>query len=304
MFSNRPRPERNWRAVAEGFTLIEVLIALVIGALVVSGLLRVIEGSTRFAGMLSAREEVQQNARAALELIAGELRAVPPSAIVTMGAETVRFRHPRTWGVLCETLFPESTVAWAVFPADVVPDEAIWGRPHWGLGVQQTVDPGAPSAAYRFMVNLTREVGGGACDALVAPGSTERQGLGFGGIDGGSLVAGDSVSRGALVMLFEEMQYDVRESGTVRGRWIRRMTGYTAGSPNMQPMAGPVPERSGLRLDYLRGDGIPAERPEEIREIELRVEVRSRASSVREGESVPEARDSVSMRIHLRNGGG
>ena len=74
-----------------GFTLIEILVALLISGLVVSSIFQVLQGNGRFVEMQSAREEVQQNARAALDLIAGDLRGVPPTAITVMQPGTIRF---------------------------------------------------------------------------------------------------------------------------------------------------------------------------------------------------------------------
>src|SRR5690606_941020 len=59
-------------------------------------------GQARFVEMQSAREEVQQNTRAALELIGSELRALPPGgALVRAADDSITLRTARFWGVVC-----------------------------------------------------------------------------------------------------------------------------------------------------------------------------------------------------------
>ena len=283
--------------------MIEILVALLISSLVVSGIFQVMQGNSRFVEMQSAREEVQQNARAALDLIAGDLRGVPPGAISVMEAERIRFFQPRAWGVLCNTLKPASSTAWVLFPADVVPNETLFGRPHWGLAMEQTVDPLVHTGTFRFIAAPTQATSTDPCDAIQPSASADRVRRGF-VTPGAPFVTADSIAPGSQVLLYEEVQYDVATSVTsgVPGSWIRRMVGYTGSTPNMQPMAGPVPAAGALRFTYLQADGItPAVTPAQVRRIGIELVTQSRAMSNASGTLQPQQVDSASTTVYLRN---
>ena len=291
-----PRPDAR-----AGFTLIEILVALLVSGLVVSGIFQVLQGNSRFVGMQSAREEVQQNARAALDLIAADLRAVPPSAIVDMQPDRIRFLQPRAWGVLCNTLKPATSVAWAVFPASVVPADAFFGRPHWGLAVEQTADPIVRTGSFRFVSGTTQTTSGDPCDAIQPDASADRLRLGF-VTPGAAFVSSDTVAPGTQVMLFEEVRYDVQAGGSVPGNWIRRMAGYSGSTPNMQPMAGPVPAAGALDFTYLQADGsTPAVTADQVRQIDIRVVTQSRSLMDVGGTLQPQQVDTASTSVYLRN---
>lgn len=283
-----------------GFTLLEILIALLISGFLVTSIFQVLSGNSRFVALQSAREEVQQNARAALDLIAGDLRAVPPGAILEMEAEAIRFLQPRGWGVLCKTLDASDAVAWVIFPADLLPEADLFGRPHWGLAIEQTGDALQRTGDFRSLAAPVRETGADRCDIDPLP-SPELVRLGF-RTPGPPFVTGDSVPAGTPVMLYEELRYDVAAaSGPVSGRWIRRMAGYGAAGPNMQPMAGPVPEGAGLSFTYLGEDGTPASAPAEVRRIGIEVVMRSHSMRGDASSARPQQVDSARTEVHLRN---
>lgn len=293
------RPRVDARA---GFTFIELLIALIIGGLVVSSIFQVLQGNGRFVQSQSAREEVQQNARAALDLIAADLRAVAPSGILTMDAARIRFYQPRAWGILCQTIRPSSANAWVLFPADVVPADSFFARPDWGLAVEQTANPEARTGNYLYLTGTSRATTADPCNAVQPTGSSQHIRLGFRS-PGNPFVTGDSIAPGTQVMLFQEMRYDVAASSIadIPGSWIRRLVGYSGSSANMQPLAGPVPASGGLRFTYLRADGSTAATPAQVRRIGIEVVTHSRASSSQGGVLQPEQVDSASTTVYLRN---
>src|SRR5215213_8679610 len=84
-----------------GFTLIEVLVALVLAVMLGGVIFQVVQGESRFAMVQSAREEVQQNSRGALEIVASELRAAQPAGLVSAYVNSITFLLPRVWGISC-----------------------------------------------------------------------------------------------------------------------------------------------------------------------------------------------------------
>src|SRR5690606_14645364 len=125
--------------------------------------------------------------------------------------DRIRFLQPRAWGVLCNELTPSTGTAWVLFPAEVLPDESYFGRPHWGLAVEQTTDPLVHTGSYRFIAGTTEKVSGDPCDAIQPVASGERARLGF-TTPGAPFVTGDSILPGTQVMLYEEVRYDVAPS--------------------------------------------------------------------------------------------
>lgn len=292
---------------SRGFTLVELLVALMISGLLVTVIYQLLSGNSRFVQLQSAREEVQQNARAALDIIAGDLRAIPPGGVLTMGEDSVRAYVPRAWGVLCDTIDTTSPTAWVLFPAGVLPTLDIFGRPHWGVAVEQTADPAVQTATYRFVAAPTQQVAGQPC-ATIQPNLDPAQHvwLGFNRPAGTSFVTAGTILPGTQVLVFEEMKYDVAESGSsgVPGYWIRRMIGRVGESANMQPMAGPVPETGALRFTYLRADGVtPAATADEVAVIRVQVIVQSRSETGSGVTRAPEQMDTVSTDVYLRNTG-
>src|SRR5688572_28851170 len=71
------RPQVPPAADLDGFTIIELLIALVISGILALSIFEVVSNESEFVSLQSQREEVQQNTRASLELIASELRTIP-----------------------------------------------------------------------------------------------------------------------------------------------------------------------------------------------------------------------------------
>lgn len=290
-----------------GFTLIEMIVALVIASVVVSSLFQLLQGHGRFIDLQSAREEVQQNARAALELISAELRSVSAGGLVEMEPQRIRFLQPRAWGILCESLTPLSTEMWGAFAVAVLPDEVLYGRQHWGIAVEQAEDPRLRTGRLRYLRGQAEPAGAGSCAGMSGTPVTERVVVGF-QIPAGVLVEEDSVGAGALVMIYEEVAYDVATSasGAAPGAWIRRMVGYSGAQPNMQPLAGPVVEGEGLAFTYLRADGVtPATNPSDVRLVGIRVVARS-SRVVAPGGAQPDLVDTATTVVSLRNmyGGG
>jgi hypothetical protein len=281
-------------------------VALTISGIRVGAIFQLLQGNSQFVRLQSAREEVQQNGRAALSVIASDLRSVPAGGIVSMSPSSVRIYAPRGWGILCNTINATSATAWAIFPASTLPSDDVWSKQGWGIGVQQTADPAVTTSSWRFVSQVTRQTSGDPCTTSVqtAPTASHVR-YGFNRPGGASFVTAGTVLPGTPVMLFEEVQYDVAtsSSGGVPGYWIRRMAGYGSdGQPNMQPMAGPVPSENSLRFEYFQADGVtPATTPAEVRSISIRVITRSRSESMSSGTMSPSQVDTTSTVVSLRN---
>jgi prepilin-type N-terminal cleavage/methylation domain-containing protein len=301
-------PDAVRRPRSAGFTLVELLMALVVGGILTTILLQLMQGHGRFLASQAAREEVQQNGRASLDLIAADLRALPPSAIRDMQANSVRFYLPRAWGVLCNAVGVGSQTAYVVFPAGSFPGDFASGTRQWGVAVEQTASPAQPTGEYAYRTQAARVSAGTQCNG-VQPNSgngalylTAGFTVGASLVDAGVLGAGGTILPGTPVMVFEEMRYDVAEGSGPPGYWIRRMSGYSGSSRNMQPMAGPLPGPSSLVFTYLRPNGVTAAaNAAQVGRVRVWLEVESRSKRVSNGQLRPEQTDTMTTDVVLRN---
>lgn len=104
-----------------GFTLVEVLVALTVMAVLGIGLTRLFSNSARFVGQQDAMLSARQGARAALNTIVADLQLVGDSGFTeaTADGKSVTVRLPYAFGVTCRRASSQSFVA-SLMPADSV----------------------------------------------------------------------------------------------------------------------------------------------------------------------------------------
>lgn len=230
-------PDRARARARGGFTLAELMISLVIGGIVVAVVLQFVTGQTRTAAAQSAREQVQQNARGALEVVGSDLRGAISAGLLRADAQRLDFMLPRRWGVVCSTAAGNTTTAlFPVIPGDPIPT---------GEGAGLIVLRGT---AWLPVVPTLATVTGTAPAALTAcPGAAGNvQAVTLTGA-GHPLLA----AAGDRIAVYQLVRYDV---GVSQGeRWIRRSDGAGIGNSNMQPLAGPVDDQF-VQFVYLRGN--------------------------------------------------
>jgi prepilin-type N-terminal cleavage/methylation domain-containing protein len=264
----RPAPDR------AGFTLIELVVALVVSGLLATVIFQVILGQSRFARFVSAREEVQQNARAALELISSELRAVGEFGILNAAGGSITFMSPTTWGVVCG----EDAGLVVAFPSGSVPDIPDGNV---DLSVRRRVN-NAWSIVF-VSGQAQRAVGVPAsCTTLGAdPAIVASQVIQFTGAENGA-------SAGDQAHVHEQVTYTTGAAAGVPGTWLLR---------NGAPVAGPL-ANGGFQLQYINAAGatFTPTGMEDIKAVNIVVNMSSRARlNGRPQDS------SGAMMVHLRN---
>lgn len=245
---------------AQGFTLVEVLVALMLSSLLAGIIFEIVRGQARFTTVQSARQEVQQNARGASEIVASELRAAQDSGLVEATANSVTFLLPRAWGVSCggaanvalNVIFPtvpDNSVMFAVSEATglLADTSAVDGTPKWGpmpaasnfAGAAIVSTIGAQSPRLGAALN--------ACAAIRPDSAPQRvQGL---------LVNATNIpltKAGRSVYIYQLARYDVSTVGSEY--WIKRSNGLPGGT-NQQALAGPLTSAQGLAFTYYKADG-------------------------------------------------
>ncbi|MFL5385842.1 MAG: prepilin-type N-terminal cleavage/methylation domain-containing protein [Longimicrobiaceae bacterium] len=234
-----------------GFTLIEVLVSLVLVVLLGGVIFQVVQGESRFATVQAAREEVQQNSRGALEVLASELRSVQRSGLVSATSTSITFLLPRVWGVSCGV---NGGVLAALFPAaggvsfDINSASGLLadlGGGAWGPGA----DPAANRATVTGLTAINPALGNSA-----SPCNSIRPTADPNGYLVARTIAGTNipnVTAGNTLYLYQYVSYDVAQNGTEW--WIRRNLG--TGTTTQQPLAGPLNGANGLTFTYWDKNG-------------------------------------------------
>jgi prepilin-type N-terminal cleavage/methylation domain-containing protein len=288
-----------------GFTLVELIVALVISGVLATVIFQLVQGQSRFSAIQGARAEVQQNSRGALELITSEIRSLPAGSIETASAGGIRFLLPRAWGLIC-TSAPASGTVGVVFPPGTFPAEFptdLTQDTGWGLAM-----PGAGGYVAARVTAST--LANGACaDSLRVPagnGAVMRQ------FTYNALPAAVGAPSGTPVFVYQRVEYDVDLSSTggPKGYWVRRKSG----AGNFEPLAGPLlttgtAGSTGLRFTYLcPGRALTAAELTNsanlrfIARVRVAVAMQSRSlTSNTFGASTDQQQQSDSMTVSLRN---
>jgi prepilin-type N-terminal cleavage/methylation domain-containing protein len=251
-----------------GFTLIELLIALVISGIIATIIFQVLLGEGRFARVQTAREEVQQNARAALEVITSELRGIGPDAILEATRTSIKFEVPRAWGLVCGYPDPAGgprSLA-VIFPSSAVATLATNGTDRLAVPPVGKDADGNQITYWRFLsVNdVTGQTSGMASAVaectkfspdppLVTTPSAWKSSRARLFTSTATDEVPDELTVGDPVYVADPpVRYATGTSSPGNEIWIKRSHG-SGGA--MQPLAGPVPAEGGLTFAYFNGAG-------------------------------------------------
>jgi prepilin-type N-terminal cleavage/methylation domain-containing protein len=280
-----------------GFSLVEVVIALVITGGLVAAIFTLLNGQSRMLAVQSSRHEARQNVRGALEVLSSELRGAVPEAILAAGTQSLTFMQPRAWGVVCAV--SGSTVT-AVFPATGAVDAftvaeasgVLIRRDPFTAGARWSPDPRQAAARASITAAAPVSAAAGPCQGMGADGNATAMRITTRGALAGA--AGD------LAVSYTLTRYDVAQ---VDGQWwLRRSNGVSNGVYSQQPLAGPL-EPGRFRFTYFAGSPA-AEVPPPTTSAELaavrmiRVQVVTISSQSLDGRA---QRDSGAVTILLRN---
>lgn len=226
----------------------EMMVALVMTGVLTTALWELVRAQTRFAAVESQRQDAQSNGRAALDVIAGDLRAALPRGLIQASDDALVLALPKAWGVLCaDGSDTRMTVAFPPMGAD-----AFTVLAHGGTGVVvNTSTTSTPVWTPRPALDDSRAV---VTAAAPVPAAAAGCGSAAGSVAAYQLTGTRfPVARaGTLVALYQLVRYDV---GLSEGKWwMRRSNGLSA--PNafsMAPLAGPVAARDSARFSFYGG---------------------------------------------------
>ena len=99
-----------------GFTLTELIVVTVVGAILIAATLQVLVTNQRVYTALNAQIQGTQTIRGALEVLSSELREISPSGgdILAMDTDSLRIRGVRGVGLICHDT-ASGVAVWRVF---------------------------------------------------------------------------------------------------------------------------------------------------------------------------------------------
>ena len=242
-----------------GFTLVELLIAVTLAAILGLGLTQLLVSDSRLVGRQEALMDARQVARATVNVLSVDLRMVTAGGVVAARPESVTVRVPMAFGMACNR--SADTMYVALLPADPGRDTT---RTRFGVATRV-------GTGYDFSL--------GEADTLSVADSTSCSSAGVRILPGGSMLALQRVGPGppaaldprALFYLYEEVTYRFAPSTMVPGRW--GLWSRTGTEPAVE-LAAPLDSTSSfaflLGTDLVAQTSPPANL-ESIRGLELRV---------------------------------
>jgi prepilin-type N-terminal cleavage/methylation domain-containing protein len=212
-----------------GFTLIELMIAVIIAAIVGASLLKMTMAQARFMEQQEAGRSARGVARGGVNRLVSDLRAVDPvggivAGSVAAGGQDFSIRVPYAFGVICVSAGATATAA--LLPVDSM----MYASPgHTGFAIQNST--GAYNYYTSTVVNLIPTVAAAnAClNALPAVQGSINPGTGFfPSVNGSpqgkvvSLIATAALNPippvGSIMFLYRTIRYEFKNSAAINGR--------------------------------------------------------------------------------------
>ena len=202
-----------------GFTLAEVLVAMVVMSILGLALIQVLIGNAHFVSRQDTMMEARLTARAAMYSMIGELQDVSDGGLLAASKDSVTLRVPYAFGMLCGTK--------GVTTASLLPADSLTYATALPDSVAVRTDSGAYVVLRVTSVSGTPDPAECTADSIrVVPGGTLI----------GLTIQGPAPPAGALFFLSQPVTYHFRPSVDLPGR---RALWRRAGSVAYEEMAAP-----------------------------------------------------------------
>lgn len=235
-----PRGER-------GMTLIEAMVALVVGAVIVAAVAAATLSGQRLALDVSARLSARRAVRTAAGVLRAELEAAPRAAgaLVRLGADALTLRATRGVGIVCGVdsvrgqLLLDDRRRWELRAPDPTRDSLL-------VAADTATDV---FARWRWVPVRFTSAGRGTCpDGAPAAALTLAAGV-------AAIPVG--LSPGVPALVFETVEYRLYADGA-GDWWLGTRSGSPTGWTATSPVAGPLRPVDGLAFSGLGAQSQPA----------------------------------------------
>jgi prepilin-type N-terminal cleavage/methylation domain-containing protein len=277
-----------------GFTLIEIMIAIVLTGIVMGALYQTLGNNQRFYRSTSQILDVQQGIRDVAQLLPSELREVDAVAgdILAMGPDSITVKALRNTYFICAapnpvagTIITRNDMVFGYRAVDNTRDRAL---------VFRDVDPNIMSDDTWQYFAISSTTAGAAC--------TDGSGTGTTMTITGPISKLDSVTIGSPVRTYEQITYRLYVDSAGIG-WLG-VRNYVNGSwGSVSPVAGPLRSNNGISLTYYDSTGVVTATGTNVAQIGLVVRGISAAPIEIPGRraNLQKYQDSMTVRVALRN---
>jgi len=288
-----------------GYSIIELLIALVLLSMVSAAIYKVLVNNQRLYLAQTQTIDLNQNMRAAVAILPAEFRELDAADgdIQAMTATSITIRAMRQLAFVCLTPPLGGGIGQLTLTVRKVPmygtrqtfsanDSLLiyWeGNPltraddQWLLGQIKTVVPGPVCTQ----------------DTLAAVNQGYTLTLQPQWINNAALNVANAITRGAPVRGFDNVTYSVYQSPT-DNNWYLGQTNNSAGG-SIQPIIGPLIGANGVTFSYYDSIGTVTGAPTSVAQIQILLRART-ASPIRDASGVQAFKvDSIVTRVALRN---
>lgn len=259
-----------------GFTLVELLVAAMVMAVLGSALVRMLVSDSEFASQQDAMVGARRTARGALNVVAPELRMVGRDGLLAATRDSIRLRVPYAFGIICTGGKGDNNIA--LLPPDSL--QFASAQPA-GLAWHDWKDT---TGTYNFVSNISvSSVSNSRCPADSIP------------IQPGAplLKVGPKISAapvGSVFYLYQEVTYRFGTSTTLPGRVaLWRQVGTATAQELLSPFDSSAKFRCLVGASLRSVDCPPAGGLGTVRGVELRLVGASERAP--EGRTAPEQFD-------------
>lgn len=279
------------RQHSAGFTLVELIIALVMAGIVMGAVYQLLAKNQRFYRAQSQITQVQQSVRTVAQLLPGDLRELSASEgdITEMGDSAIVIRAMRGFAIICAEpdvatglIIVRNSQAFGYRAADPTRDSMLV---FWEGDSTRASDD-------RWLLGGLRQVISNTNCADGTAGTT----LQFQGPEVANL---DTVRVGHPLRVFETVKYEYYKDSD--GWYLGIQSMVNGAWTDISPVAGPLMDGGGLQLTYLDADGNATATATDVASIEVMVRGQSAAPIMVEGRPRGFYRDSLRVRVALRN---
>jgi len=289
-----------------GFTLIELMIAMVLLGLVSTAVYKVLVNNQRLYLAQTQTIDLYQNIRAAAAILPAEFRELdaPDGDIKAMTATSLRIRAMRQLAFVCATPVLGGGIGQIVLTVRQTP---IYGtRQTFQQGDSILVywegDPTTRNDDKWLPAQLQKAPDAGFCaDSVVAANPAYLLTLQPQWINDPTVNRAGAISRGAPVRGFDKVAYELYQAPAPDTSWYLGQRNPAQGG-TIQPMIGPLIGANGVTFSYL--DSVGTATVDSSKVAQIRIVLRARtASPIRSGGAGKQAYkiDSVDTWVALRN---
>lgn len=271
-----------------GFTLVELMIALVLLGIVGGVMARMLVNMQRGSRAQSQRVTLQGNLRAGMALLPAELRELSPVDLVVTDPDLIEYRAMRSTGVACAVSATQVTMrdrlTFGYRPI------VAGGRDRLYLFLDDDQVTGSDDAWLELLVTDTEA--GTCANGDVATVLTVT-------MNDNNPMHADSLAKvvvDAPVRSFERMELQLYETG---GRWWMGARSVS-GNDNLEPVLGPL-AAGGLAFTYLDRAGAVTTSDPDTRTIAITLKGQTDGQIAVGQSQLSIGEDSLTTRIRLRN---